>query len=60
MNRINVNQNNSKLIGDKLFITGLKMNRLSNKLSEHIVKGNTMKHPTLGLMYEYNGPYSRA
>jgi len=60
MNRINVNQENSKVIGGKLFITGLKMSRLNKKLSECIVKGSTINHPSLGMMYEYEGPYSRA
>ena len=60
MNRINVNQENSKVIGGKLFITGLKMSRLSKKLSECIVKGSTINHPSLGMMYEYEGPYSRS
>ena len=58
-NKINVSQENSKMLGGKLYITGLKMSRLGVKLSESIVKGNTINHPTLGLMYEYNGPYSR-
>ena len=60
MNRINVNQENSKVIGGKLFITGLKMSRLNKKLSEFIIKGSTINHPSLGMMYEYEGPYSRA
>jgi hypothetical protein len=57
--RINVNPTNSKVIGDKLFITGLKMTRLKTKLAECIVKGSTIAHPTMGLMYEYDGPFSR-
>ena len=58
--RINVNANNSKVIGGKLFITGLKMSQLKAKLAEYIVKGSTVSHPTMGLMYEYDGPFSRA
>jgi hypothetical protein len=58
--KINVNSTNSKMIGGKLFITGLKMSRLTNKLSEFIVKGSTIKHPLLGSMYEFEGPYSRS
>ena len=58
--RINVNANNSKVIGGKLFITGLKMSQLKAKLAEYIVKGSTVTHPTMGLMYEYDGPFSRA
>ena len=57
--RINVNQTNSKVIGGKLFITGLKMSQLK-ALSEFIVKGNTVVHPTLGKLYQYDGPFSRA
>jgi hypothetical protein len=58
--KINVNATNSKMIAGKLFITGLKMSQLSNALSEFIVKGSTVAHPTLKDMYEYAGPYSRA
>ena len=58
--KINVNVENSKVIGGKLFITGLKMSRLTNKLSEFIVKGSTVHHPILKDMYEYDGPFSRA
>ena len=58
--RINVNATNSKVIGGKLFITGLKMSQLKAKLAEYIVKGSTVQHPTLGMMYEYDGPFARA
>jgi len=58
--KINVNANNSKLINGRLFITGLKMSQLNKTLSEFIVRGNTITHPTLGQMYEYDGPFSRA
>ena len=58
--RINVNSSNSKVIGGKLFITGLKMSQLKAKLAEYIVKGSTVQHPTLGMMYEYDGPFARA
>jgi hypothetical protein len=60
MNRINVNLNNSKVIDGKLFITGLKMARLTEKFKAFIVAGSTINHPVLGLMYEYSGPYARA
>lgn len=60
MSKINVNQENSKLVGGRLFITGLKMSRLSNKLSEYIKNGSTIQHPSLGCMYEFEGPYSRS
>jgi len=58
--RINVNTNNSKVIGGKLFITGLKASQLNVKLAEYIVKGSTVQHPTMGMLYEYDGPFSRA
>jgi len=57
--KINVNTTNSKVIDGKLFITGLKMSQLKAKLAEYIIKGSTVKHPTLGMMYEYDGPFSR-
>jgi hypothetical protein len=60
MNRINVNADNSKVIDGRLFITGIKMNRLTEKFKQFIIPGNTIVHPSLGLMYEYDGPYSRA
>jgi hypothetical protein len=58
--RINVNKDNSKVIGGKLFITGLKMSQLKAKLAEFIIKGSTVEHPTMGTLYEYDGPFSRA
>ena len=58
--RINVNATNSKVIGGKLFITGLKMSQLKSKLAESIIQGSTVAHPTMGLLYEYDGPFSRA
>ena len=57
--KINVNATNSKMITGKLFITGLKMSQLKS-LSEFIIPGSTVAHPTLGMMYEYDGPFSRA
>ena len=58
--KINVNATNSKVINGKLFITGLKMSQLNKGLSDFIVKGSTVNHPTLKDMYEYDGPFSRA
>jgi hypothetical protein len=57
--KINVNATNSKMITGKLFITGLKMSQLKS-LAEFIIPGSTVAHPTMGLLYEYDGPYSRA
>jgi hypothetical protein len=59
-NKINVSQENSKVLGGRLFITGLKMSRLGEKLGQSIVMGNTMSHPEMGLLYEYSGPYTRS
>ena len=58
--RINVNKENSKVIGGKLFITGLKMSKLSSKLTLYIISGSKIQHPVLGTMYEYNGPFARS
>jgi hypothetical protein len=57
--KINVNATNSKMITGKLFITGLKMSQLKS-LAEFIIPGSTVAHPTMGLLYEYDGPFSRA
>ena len=58
--KINVNATNSKVISGKLFITGLKMSKLSTNLSKFMVSGSKIQHPVLGTMYEFNGPFSRA
>jgi len=58
--RINVNAENSKVVGGKLFITGLKMSKLSAKLAPHIISGSKIQHPVLGTMYEYAGPFARS
>ena len=60
MGRINVNLTNSKVIDGRLFITALKMNALTGQLVDMIVKGSTVKHPQLGLLFEYAGNFSRA
>lgn len=60
MSKINVNAGNSKVIGGKLFITGIKMSRLRDSLAQDIVKGSTVNHPALGKMYEFAGNYSRS
>jgi hypothetical protein len=59
-NKINVNMKNSKLINGRLFITGLKMSKLGKLLKECIKIGSTIDHPQLGMLYEFEGPYSRA
>jgi len=60
MSKINVNTRNSKLVNGRLFITGLKMAQLSLALAEYIVRNSTITYPGYGVMYEYNGPYSRS
>jgi len=60
MKKINVNAGNSKMVNGRLFITGLKMQKLGKLLKEHIVGGSTITHPVLGMLYEYTGPYARA
>ena len=60
MSKINVNAGNSKVIGGKLFITGMKMSRLRDSLAQDIVKDSTVNHPALGKMYEFAGNYSRS
>lgn len=60
MRKINVNMQNSKMVDGRLFITGLKMSTLSKMLGDLIKNGSTVIHPELGVLYEYEGPYSRA
>jgi hypothetical protein len=55
MTRLNLNSDNSKVIGDKVFITALK----AHKAMEGVNHKNSIIHPTLGRMYEYNGVYAR-
>jgi hypothetical protein len=60
MDKIKVNSSNSIVIDGKLFITGLKMSKIKESLKDlYIIRGSTIKHPTFGVMYEYNGGYSR-
>jgi len=60
MSKINVNASNSKLINGRLFITGMKMHKLSPVLRESINNGSTISYPDMGKMFEYTGPFSRA
>lgn len=60
MSKISVNAGNSKVIGGKLFITGIKMSRLRDSLAQELVNGSTIHHPVLGVMYEFGGNYSRS
>ena len=60
MTRINVNMKNSKVVDGRLFITGLKMSALGKLLRDCVKYGSTIKHPVLGMLYEFDGPYSRS
>jgi|TARA_B100001778_G_C18562529_1_gene618468 hypothetical protein len=57
--KVNLNPTNSKIINDVCFVTALKVQQMSKKLSDMVEFGNNIKHPTLGIMYQYNGAYSR-
>jgi hypothetical protein len=56
---IRLNPENSKVIGDKVFITSMKANGLNPKLISYINNGCKINHPTLGTLVEYTGPYTR-
>jgi hypothetical protein len=58
--KINVNSKNSKMFNGRLFITGLKMVGLGKLLRDCVKYGSTVKHPVLGMLYEFDGPYSRS
>ncbi len=57
--RVNLNPTNSKVINGTVFVTALKVQSMSKKLIENIQYGNNITHPTLGIMYQYDGNYSR-
>ncbi len=57
--KVNLNPSNSKVINEVVFITALKVQAMSKKLVDMVEYGNNIKHPTLGIMYQYNGAYSR-
>jgi hypothetical protein len=56
---IRLDQKNSKLIGGKVFITAIKAHKLNQKLSPFVLTESKINHPSLGIMYEYTGPYTR-
>lgn len=56
---IRLDVENSKVIGGKVFITAMKAHKINQKLSQFISTDSKMNHPTLGIMYEYKGPYTR-
>jgi len=56
---IRLDQENSKIIGGKVFITAMKAHKINQKLSQFILFGSKITHTNLGIMYEYTGPYTR-
>jgi hypothetical protein len=59
MKKVNLNPTNSKVINGVIFVTALKVQAMSKVLSDLVEYGNNIIHPTLGIMYQYNGEYSR-
>jgi hypothetical protein len=56
---IRLNEKNSKVVGDKVYITAEKAHKLNIKLVQFLDTSSKIKHPILGTMYEYSGNYSR-
>ena len=61
MTKIRVNQENSKVLGGRLFITLLKAVLISKSkvLAELIEYDNNLVYPGMGKLVEYKGAYSR-
>tara|TARA_Y100000296_G_scaffold74554_1_gene93268 strand:- start:327 stop:515 length:189 start_codon:yes stop_codon:yes gene_type:complete len=61
MTKIRVNQENSKVMNGKLFITLLKAVMISKSkvLAELIEYDNNLVYPGMGKLVEYKGAYSR-
>lgn len=57
---IRLNHENSKVIGEKVFITAIKVHSLKENLKQNVVNGSTVNHPSLGILYEYTGDYTRS
>ena len=58
--KVNLNPTNSKVINSTVFVTALKALAMSKTLADHLEHGNNITHPKLGMMYQYNGPFSRS
>ena len=56
---IRLNPENSKVIGDKVYITTMKAHNLNAKLATFVNYNNKINHPQLGTLVEYTGPYTR-
>ena len=61
MAKIRVNQENSKVLEGRLFITMLKALQVSKSvvLAKLVEYDNNIVHPALGKLVEYKGAYSR-
>lgn len=57
---IRLNPQNSKIIGDKVFITAMKAHSLKSTMKHHVNNGSKVEHPTLGTLYQYTGEYTRS
>lgn len=57
--KIRLNSDNSKVVGNKVYITKTKAFSLNDKLKKNVNWVDRVKHPTLGVLVEYNGIYSR-
>jgi len=61
MTKINVNNTNSKVIDNKLFITTLKAHQITNSsLKEQVDYTSNIQFPVLGKLVEFKGDYSRS
>jgi hypothetical protein len=58
--KVNLNPTNSKVINGTVFVTALKCQAMPKVLADEVQFGNNITHPTLGIMYQYNGNYSRS
>ena len=59
MKKVNLNPTNSKVINGVVFVTALKVRVMSKLFLELVEYGNNIMQPTLGIMYQYNGKFSR-
>jgi hypothetical protein len=57
--KIRLNPTNSKVINGKVYITAMKAHKLNHLLSGYVNNSCKINHPTLGLLIEYTGPYTR-
>ena len=59
MKKVNLNPTNSKIFANTVFVTALKVMAMSKVLKDLVEYDNNIVHPVLGLMYQYNGKFSR-